>query len=118
MRIGAATTSETITQTAYSSFGQTLSIPAEAITATLAVERYRYSGNSHNAQYAVVLDAANQVHYLFTDHVDDAQWIHEQFDLLAYAGQTIRLWFSVYNSGEGGTAGMLIDDVQTQVCVP
>jgi N-acetylmuramoyl-L-alanine amidase len=117
-RIGAATTSETITQTAYSSFGQTLSIPAKAITATLTVERYRYSGDSHNTQYAVVLDAANQVHFLFSDHADDAQWIHDQFDLQAYAGQTIKLWFSVYNSGTGGTAGMLIDDVQTQVCVP
>jgi N-acetylmuramoyl-L-alanine amidase len=117
-RIGALTISDTLTQTAYSSFGQTLSIPAEAITVTLSVERYRYSGNSNNAQYAVVLDAKNQVHYLFTNHADDPQWIHDQFDLLAYAGQTIKLWFSVYNSGNGGTAGMLIDDVQTRVCVP
>ncbi len=116
-RIGATTISDTMTQTAYSSFGQTLSIPAEAVTATLAVERYRYSGDSNNAQYAVVLDAANQVHYLFTDHADAPNWIHDQFDLLPYAGQTIKLWFSVYNGGAGGTAGMLIDDVQTQVCV-
>jgi hypothetical protein len=117
-RIGAATISDTITQTAYSSFGQTLSLPAEAITATLSVERYRYSSNSSNAQYAVVLDAANQVHYLFTDHADDPNWIHDQFDLLPYAGQTIKVWFSVYNSGAVGTAGMLIDDVQMQACVP
>lgn len=117
-RIGAATTTDTITQTAYSSFEQTLSIPADAITATLSVERYRYSGDSRNAQYAVVLDAANQVHYLFFDHVDDPQWIHDQFDLQAYAGQTIKLWFSVYNRGNSGTAGMFIDDVQMQVCVP
>lgn len=118
VRIGAATIGDPITQTAYSSFGQTLSIPAGAITATLAVERYRYLGDSGNMQYAVVLDAANQVHYLFSDHVDDPHWRHAQFDLLPYAGQTIKLWFSVYNSGQGGTAGMLIDNVQTQVCVP
>ncbi len=117
-RIGATTTSDAITQTAYSSFSQTLSIPAEAITATLAVERYRYSGDGRNAQYAVVLDAANQVHFLFTDHVDDPNWVHDQFDLRPYAGQTIKLWFSVHNSGTGGTAGMIIDDVQTQMCVP
>jgi N-acetylmuramoyl-L-alanine amidase len=117
-RSGAATTSGTITKTAYSSFGQTLNIPAEAITATLTVERYRYTGDSSNAQYAVVLDAANQVHYLFIDHVDDPHWRHDQFDLLPYAGQTIKVWFSVYHSGTGGTAGMVIDDVQTQICVP
>jgi hypothetical protein len=117
-RIGAATMSETITQTAYSSFSQILSIPAGAMTATLSFERYRYSGDSSNAQYAVVLDAANQARYLFIDHSDDPNWIHDQYDLLPYVGQTIKLWFGVYNSGTGGTAGMLIDDVQTQVCVP
>jgi len=117
-RIGAATTSDDITQTAYSSFGQSLIVPADALTATLSFERYRYSGDSTNLQYAVVLDAANQVHYLFTDHADDPRWFSDQFDLLPYAGQTVKLWFSVHNSGAGGTAGMLIDDVRTKVCVP
>ena len=117
-RIGATTTSDTDHTDGLFVLRSDAEHPGRGDHGDARVERYRYSGDSSNAQYAVVLDAANQVHYLFTDHVDDPHWIHDQFDLLPYAGQTIKVWFSVYNSGTGGTAGMLIDDVQTQVCVP
>ena len=39
-----------------------------------------------------------------------------QFDLLGYAGQTIKLQFGVYNNGGGGVTGMYLDDASLELC--
>ena len=46
----------------------------------------------------------------------DDQWTFHQFDLMAYAGQTIKLHFGVYNDGWGRVTGMYLDDVSLEVC--
>jgi N-acetylmuramoyl-L-alanine amidase len=118
-RIGAATISETITTTSYSSVKQSVSIPANAITATLSLARYRWSGDTDgDRQYLVVLRPGQPIDYLFSGGTDDASWNRASFDLMGYAGQTIELLFSVMNNGAGGSSGMALDEVQLQVCVP
>jgi hypothetical protein len=90
-----------------------------AVTATLSFERYRYAGDVTDLQYAYVLTpGSNLPDYLVYDRVHDPQWLSGTFDLLGYAGQTLTLRFGVYNNGSGGTTGMVIDDVQTRICVP
>ena len=116
-RVGAATTSDLITQPSYSSLQQNLSVPANAITATLSFARYSYSGDASDLQYVVVLSGTS-TDYLVFDRVNDPQWLSGTFDLLEYAGQTITLRFGAYNNGSGGTTGMALDDVHTQICVP
>jgi len=44
-------------------------------------------------------------------------WTHHTFDLTAYKGQTIVLYFNVYNNGiDNLKAAMYLDDVSVQVC--
>jgi len=118
-RIGAATIADPITTTSYSSIKQSLSIPANALTATLSLARYRWSGDtSGDRQYLAVLRPGQPVDYLFSGGVADAGWNSVSFDLKSYAGQTIDLLFSVMNNGAGGSTGMALDDVQLQMCVP
>jgi len=118
-RIGAATISDVMTTTSYSSIMQNLTIPANAITVTLSLARYRWSGDtSGDKQYAAVLRTGQPVDYLFSEGAADPGWNTVSFDLKSYAGQTIDLLFSVMNNGQNGTTGMALDDVHTQVCVP
>ena len=118
-RIGVATISDVMTTTSYSSIMQNLTIPANAITVTLSLARYRWSGDtSGDKQYAAVLRTGQPVDYLFSEGAADPGWNTVSFDLKSYAGQTIDLLFSVMNNGQNGTTGMALDDVHTQVCVP
>jgi len=118
-RIGAATTADPITMTSYSSIMQSITIPADAITATLSLARYRWSGDtSGDRQYLAVLRAGQPVDYLFSGGAADTGWNTISFDLKNYTGQTIDLLFSVKNDGLNGSTGMALDDVQTQICVP
>jgi hypothetical protein len=67
-RIGAATISETITQTSYSPFEQALSVPANVVTATLSFARYRWSGDVINdTQYIVIVDGNDAVEHLINE---------------------------------------------------
>jgi hypothetical protein len=119
-RIGAATIADPITTTSYSSIRQSVSIPTDVITATLSLARYRWSGDtSGDRQFLAVLLSTGQVaEYLFSGGAADAGWNTFMHDLKSYAGQSISLHFSVMNNGAGGTAGMALDDMQLQICVP
>jgi N-acetylmuramoyl-L-alanine amidase len=118
-RIGAATINDAITTTSYSSIKQSITIPADVMTATLSVARYRWSGDtSADRQYLAVLRPGQPVAYLFSEGAADADWNTVTYDVQNYAGQTIDLLFSVMNNGLGSSTGMAIDDVQLQICVP
>jgi N-acetylmuramoyl-L-alanine amidase len=117
VRAGAATTADSIAQPSYSSVQQAISLPANAVMATLSFDRYRYSGDTTDLQYVVILSGSG-TDYLVFDRVHNPQWLSGKFDLIEYAGQTITLRFGAYNNGSGGTTGMIIDDVMTQICVP
>ena len=87
------------------------------MTATLSFARYRYSGDAGDLQYVVVV-SGTVADYLVYDHANAMTWLPAQFDLKPYAGNTVKLRFSVYNNGVGGSTGMLVDDVAAQVCTP
>ena len=51
--------------------------------------------------------------------LDNRAWTeHGSFDLSAYAGQTVRLYFGVFNDGDGAATGMYVDEVTLVVCPP
>jgi hypothetical protein len=114
-RIGAATTGDPITQTSYSSFEQAFSVPADALTVTVSFARYRWSGDViSDTQYFVVIDQANQPHYLVSERIDDPTWWSMVRSEAVPDKQS--LWFGVVNKGDQNGTGMVIDDVQTHIC--
>jgi N-acetylmuramoyl-L-alanine amidase len=119
-RVGSPSTAPgSFTQNSYSSVEQTVTIPVTATSAQLSFQRYRISGDTLNdLQYVIVLSGGVVQDYLVRETVNDPAWLAAQFDLLAYAGQSIAIRFSVKNDPGGGSTGMYIDAVSLQVCTP
>lgn len=115
-RVGKVASSGSIT--GFSSIQQNVTIPAQAITATLSFARYRYSDDLNNLQYVAILSGTTVLDYVMYDRIDDPQWTTLQADLVPYAGQAIGLRFAAYNKSAAGVTGLIVDDVQVQVCVP
>jgi hypothetical protein len=122
---------------AYSSARQIVTIPADTIRATLhsyvypvssggiqALQGQAFQGDvavenapqkapaAGDAQYLLLLDpeTGSIVQTLFWELSNVQGWQHRTFDLTPYAGQTLRLYFGVYNDGAGGQAGMFVDN--------
>jgi len=124
----------------YSSARQWVTIPSDVISATLRFWLYPLSGEpaaleaptgplattveeaalSGDAQYVLILNEYEQWidAPLLWQRSDDRAWTFHQFDLMAYAGRTIKLHFGVYNDGWGGVTGMYLDDVSLELCSP
>jgi hypothetical protein len=123
----------------YSSFQQTVTIPSNATSATLRFWLYpRSSGTTAqggptrpvpatvqralhmgDAQYLLILNQSGAwIGTAFWERRSDNAWVSRQYDLMGYAGQTIKLHFGVYNNGYGGITSMHVDDVSLQVCAP
>jgi PKD repeat protein len=113
----------------YSSARQTVTIPAGALSATLGFWLYPMTGEppakltvpSHplagDWQYVLILDEHDHtLDTLLRQRTDDRQWAFHQFDLGAYAGQTIKLQFGACNDGEDGVTAMYVDDVSLELC--
>ncbi|MDY6876690.1 MAG: M28 family peptidase [Chloroflexota bacterium] len=122
----------------YSSARQAVTIPADAISATLRFWLYPMSEEvlanpafpahppvstaqetvlSDDAQYVLILDESDQrIGTLIWQRRNDRAWTFHQFDLDDYAGQTIKLQFGVYNDGWGGATAMYVDDVSLEIC--
>lgn len=77
---------------------------------------------AHNdLQYAYVMDATgtNLLKVLIYERGSNAtnlRWKQNVYDLTAFAGQTIRIYFGVLNDGLGGRTVMYIDDVYLDTC--
>jgi PKD repeat protein len=125
----------------YSSVRQLVTIPAAATAATLQVWLYLVSGSSAaalnapslaattpgpalvpavtDAQYLLILGESGQIlETLMWQRTDDRRWALHEYDLLDYAGQSIRLHFGASNDGVDTTTGMVVDDVSLAVCQP
>lgn len=121
----------------YSSTSQWVTIPANASSATLSFWWYPVSGESFwvapqnwaappipdepladDAQFVIVYEQNNTQHTLLFQRRNDQTWLPSQFDLMPFAGQTIRIYFGVFNNGYSGVTGMYVDDVSLQVCRP
>ncbi len=118
-RVGVAPGSSA-TGTGFSSIQQLVTIPANALTATLSFARYSYSTDTiHDLQYVAVLNPSNAVlEYLVFEYSNQQVWTSFTADLLPYVGQSINLRFSAKNTNLGSTTGMLIDNVVLNVCTP
>ena len=124
------------TSASYSSARQVVTIPADALTATLRCYVYPVSGEAQpatqaqvlgeepaaagDAQYLLLLDpdTGATVDTLFWQLSNAQAWQAHTFDLSAYAGRSLRLHFGVYNDAGGGRTGMYVDDVSLVIWRP
>ncbi len=124
----------------YSSVRQAVTIPANAISATLrfwvypvsSAQSARLAPPAHppaatiqeavlacDVQYVLILDAYDRwINTLVWQRTNEHQWVLHQFDLTVYTGRTIKLQFGVYNDGWDGATAMYVDDVSLEVCTP
>jgi len=105
----------------YSSVYQTITIPWNATSATLSFWYYPICNDPDGDwQAAIIYDStlSNVLTYAMPKMCSNSQtWTHHTFDLSAYKGQTIILYFNVYNDGIGNRkTAMYLDDVSVQVC--
>lgn len=125
----------------YSSVSQMLSIPAGVTSATLTFYLYpqssesphlaipedmaaarngmasAMSANVGDAQWVFILDPnGNILERLLTMRSDARQWDAYQFDLTAYAGSDVRIYFSAFNNGWDGITALYVDEAQLVLC--
>ena len=120
MRLGITDQSDA---NSYSSIYQEVTIPEDAVSATLSFWYYPLCQGTlpDDWQGAIIYDH-NWVRrdWAMEKICSDSQtWTHHTFDLTPYKGQTIILYFNVYNNGEGDLkTAMYLDDVSVKVWYP
>jgi len=124
----------------YSSARQTVTIPSTAYKAYLKLYIYPISGESplnpvsampkhllvgpfgqaplaDDLQYVLILNQANQVlDTLLWQRSNSQSWTLKEFNLLGYAGYSIKIQFGTYNDGYGGITAMYVDDISLEIC--
>lgn len=124
----------------YSSARQTVTIPSTAYKANLKLYIYPISGESplnpvsampkhllvgpfgqaplaDDLQYVLILNQANQVlDTLLWQRSNSQSWTLKEFNLLGYAGYSIKIQFGTYNDGYGGITAMYVDDISLEIC--
>ncbi len=104
----------------YSSARQTVSIPSTVTQATLTFWFYAIASSPATTDYMelVLLDATGTVILAkpWQSHNDSRLWNQLSFDMSPWLGQTVQVYFNVYNDGLGGTAALFLDDVSLQAC--
>ncbi len=129
----------------YSSAVQTVQIPTNTQTVTLSLWWYPVStegGGTQSAnvvddatlqavadgvvpatplvgdqQYVLLLNPQNRVlARLLWTRSNSQSWQQSSFDLTAYAGQTVRVLFGVYNDGINGVSALFVDDAALETC--
>jgi hypothetical protein len=114
-----------------------ISIPTDATGAILGFWLYPLSGQldlqslpsvpsslnfeesilAGDVQYAVVLDRYDNVlETLVWQLSDSAAWTYHEFNLLKYAGKSVKIHVGTYNDGLDGTSAMYVDDVLLTLC--
>ncbi|MFQ5813815.1 MAG: glycoside hydrolase family 10 protein [Anaerolineae bacterium] len=107
----------------YSSVYQEVTIPEDAASATLSFWYYPLCQDDveYDWQGAIIYDH-NWVRrdWAMEKICSDSQtWTYHAFDLMPYRGQTIIVYFNVYNNGvDNLKTAMYLDDVSIQVCRP
>jgi len=104
----------------WSSVRQEVTIPGDAVSTTLSFWYYPLSQDSidYDWQEALILDTnLDFLARVMKVNSNSQTWTHHTFDLTAYKGQTIILYFNVYNNGvDNRKTAMYLDDVSVQVC--
>ncbi len=104
-------------QSVYSSISQTLTLPEGVVSATLRLWAYpvaeELTGDYH---YVTLHNMEGESQVLSTHTTDDRTWQTREFDLSAYAGQSISLFIGARNDGDDDTAALYLDNVQVEIC--
>ncbi len=124
----------------FSSVQQTVSIPADVVSATLRFWVYPISGEPPltptvtvrpsaetlqdmlnqsyvDMQYVWVLNEDDEpLRYLLWRRSDEQRWTLYEHDMTIHAGQTIKLRFGSVNNGADGVTAMYVDDVSLEIC--
>ena len=103
----------------FSSARQTVTIPAAATQTTLSFWFYAMASAPATTDYmeVVLLDTAGAILTKpWVSHNNSQLWNQMNFDLSPWRGQTVQVYFNVYNDGLGGTAAMFLDDVSLTAC--
>jgi len=125
----------------YSSATQIVTIPSNINDAILTFWNYPRSGETSiqrlttylwariagitpnsplafDLQYVAVQDltAGTSAEIVYFQISNSREWEKVELDLSAYAGHTIKLWFTTYNDNYDGVTSMFIDDVSLEVC--
>ncbi len=111
------------TKLSFSSAQQLITIPASAGSASLRFWLYTLSDESEaeDAQYVRLYDQNGVIllKRIWQQLLDERSWAqYGSFDLSAYAGQTVRLYFGVLNNGDGESTAMYVDEVTLVACPP
>ncbi len=103
----------------YSSARQAITLPATLDSATLTFWFRPVSElDAGDRQEALLLDEDDHLlAILMRANLSDTTWINQSYDLSAYAGETVQVYFNAYNDGDGnGVTGFYVDDVSVEVC--
>ena len=103
----------------FSSARQTLTLPADAEQAFLTAWVYAMTSGDASTDYMELVLLSPEGRILekpWVSRDDDRVWKRLSFDLTRWRGQTIQVYFNVYNDGAGGTAALLLDDVSIEAC--
>ncbi|MCX7708148.1 MAG: hypothetical protein N2204_09085, partial [Anaerolineae bacterium] len=103
----------------FSSARQTVTIPATSSQVRLSFWFYAMADSPATTDYmeVVLLDPAGAIlNKPWRSHNDSRVWNQLTFDLTSWRGQTVQLYFNVYNDGVGGRAAMFLDDVSLTSC--
>lgn len=108
-----------LSQLSYSSARQTVTIPATANTVTLSFWFNAWMTDPvRNQHVELVLLAPDNatLDIPWRSQTDTRVWNYLSFDVSRWRGRTLQVYFNVYNDGQGGTAGMFLDDVSLIAC--
>ena len=114
-QLGASMSPEPVSDSA---LYQTVTIPSTATSATLD---YYYSGVTtdtiaHDWQEAQIQDnSGRELAQVMKTCSNTLSWQHVTFNLIAYKGQTIRIYFNTHQNGNGKLTYMYVDDVSVTV---
>lgn len=104
----------------HSAVRQEISIPQEAITATLAYWYYPLSNDrdGNDTQGALIYnsDTSLVLRKLQGGTSNERAWILQTSDLSSLIGEPINLYFYTENDGHNGSSAMYLDDVSIQAC--
>lgn len=103
----------------YSTVYQTVTIPTGTQQATLTYwERPGTSGDNNDYRTLLALRTDLTTLRLIerTNGSGDGQWVERTFDLTGLAGQTLLLYFNVFNDGTGSTLVSYLDDMSLLAC--
>jgi uncharacterized repeat protein (TIGR01451 family) len=102
----------------YSTAWQPFHVPADAVNPTLSFWYFPQSGDTvGDYAYSLITDEDGTLQdWVFLVRSDAQSWIQEEHSLGDYAGMDMRVYFGVYNDGDGGVTAMYVDDVSVPVC--